>query len=579
MVTEWQKVVTIDEFSLVPFVIQSLVGRPPLVIEISPLLPPLTRMMEAIVGFFDKRSSARQSRPGQTLLTTLRKSPHKWKTTDLFLRCEEICNKAYKFDELDAKDFRLAYPYKNVSVNYFQRHLRILDWLQRLAAAFPAEKFLYRTNCPWQFEIFTTVTPMPANIGFDFKSRWFLPFNALMALAVCCIGYFRIFRWVSMRPPAAKSVYLGFDAITDRRLLTTLSELSDDPNGTLGVFRNKHHWNDGKDWFGPYPVCPLLDGVLSIRQSIAELKKITAECFRLARRFGRYDPRHTFLILKFPLVELTYFALMEKYHFQNFFGRDDYNVEHIFRTWEIRKRGGRSLGINHGTPYYPIIDPVWRYLDFDVYFVFGSDLYEKYYQAVWPPSMRIVNVGSFGMTRAQFFEALKAHPGRQDIGVFLKLFDDDMEPEWAIEIVRVLAEAFPDKTVYLKPKYSGARDINRDLLNRFLSSAPANIVVATNDAYDVLSRVRYCVSSPSTIVFEAINLGVVSFCYDIYPETTPLHFRDYPNLCYLDPEAIVARIRSIEDGSWGYPRETFSGLIDISGTYTYELIKTNMLGG
>jgi len=579
MGTKWQKVVTIDEFSLIPFVIQSLVGRPPLVIEISPYLPPLKGMMEAVAGFIDKHFSARRHRSGQTLLESLRKSPHKWKTTDIFLRCEKACNKAYAFDELDAESFRLAYPYKNVSVNYSQRHLRIVDWLQRLAAAFPAEHFLYQTNCPRQFEIFTSLSQVPDNISFEFKARWFLPFNVLMAFAVCFIGYLRIFRWAAFRPPAAKSVFLGFDAITDPRLLTTLSELSEAPDATLGVFRNKLHWNHGKDWFGPYPVCPLLDGVLSIGQSVSQLKKITAECFRLARRFGRQDPRHTFLVLKFPLVELTYFALMEKYHFQNFFGRDDYNVEHIFRTWEIRKRGGRSLGINHGTPYYPIIDPVWRYLDFDLYFVFGSDLYEKYYQAGWPPSMRIVNIGSFGMTRERFFESQKTRPEKNDIGVFLKLFDDDMEPEWAIDIARALAEAFPDKTVYLKPKYSGATDINRDLLDRFLGSAPSNIVVATNDAYEVLSRVRYCVSSPSTIVFEAINLGVVSLCYDIYPETTPLHFRDYPDLCYQDPEAIIARIQSVENGSWDYPRESFSGLIDISGSYSYDRIKASMLGG
>ena len=577
MVTKFHKVVVIDEFTFLPFVVLSVVKRAPLVIEISPYFHPLKGYLETIVGIFERKFVSVPSQPIREKLSSLRKSPHMWKTTDVFQRCEKAFNNAYKFEELDKENFRLAYPYKNVSVNYCQRHLRIFDWLHRLSAAFPFERFLYQTSCPHQIEVFKSEIKDSGNICFEFKPHWFLPLNMLVAFAICFIGYLRILRWASVRTPTVKSVYLGFDAITDRRLLTTLSELTREPDNALGIFRNRLHWRDGKDWFEPYPVCPLFDGALSLRKSFTEIKKLTAGCFRLLHRFGDQDPRHAILILKFPLIELTYFALMEKYHFQNFFGRDDYNVEHIFRTWELRKRGGQSLGINHGTPYYPIVDPVWRYLDFDIYFVFGSDLYENYYKAKWTRRMRIINVGCFGVTREQF-EAQKSHPENSDIGVFLKLFDDGMEPEWVIDIVRTLAEAFPNKTVYLKPKYSGMKDIHRDHLTRFLNNAPDNIVIATNDAYQTLSQVRYCVSTPSTVVFEAINLNVISICYDIYPKTTPLHFREYPELCYRDAEDIIARIQNLEAGSWAYPRETFGGLIDISDAYVYDRIKANLLG-
>ena len=402
--------------------------------------------------------------------------------------------------------------------------------------------------------------------------------NLVLSLVVVVVALQRIIRWITFKPADPEPVLLGVDLIRDTRLYSMLEDVADEPSQVLGVYRNAAEEIQDRDWWLPYPSCRFLDGFLRPRQAVRAAKETITREVALWRRFGRLDPRHFFAIAKFPLIEVMYRALMEKHRFAYFLGRDDYNAEHMFRTWELRRRGGVSLGINHGAPYNPPLYPVYRYIDFDIYYAFGEDIYRKYYAHKWPDSVQIKAVGAFGMRRVEM-EAL-AKPRPDDLIFFVKLMFDG--PTILDDIFKV-ARAFPHRTVYMKIKrldvanyFDRKVDGKMALRDRFFAEKPDNVVFTEEHSYSLLCRASIAISTPSTVVFEAIQFDLKSFCYDNYREDEPFQFREYADLCYRDIDEIIDRISAIDAGTWRYPRESFAGLIDISGRNIFDVIRADI---
>jgi len=393
-------------------------------------------------------------------------------------------------------------------------------------------------------------------------------------MMVTVVAVCRILRWIAWRQPAPMPVRLGIDIIGSRRLCTLVGELVDEPNDVMCVGRNVFEYEREVErrWFAPFPVCSPVDGVMGPIAAIRAFVFILGQSARLWWRLGRLAPAHYMAAAKFPLIQITYRALFSKYRFANFLGRDDYNVEHIFRTWELRRIGGVSLGLNHSTPYFPIIYSIFRCIEFDIFYVFGEDICRKYYADEWPERMRIAPVGTFGMLHADLMIAA-SQPKPPDIAFFVKPRFEGLDP---IEAVFAVARAFPDRTVYMKMKNrhrDGLDDGTEEAISR---SLPANVRFTDETAETLSLKARYVISTPSTIVFEAIQYHCISFCYDVLPETTPLHFREYPDLCYRQIESIIDRINDIENGDWEFPRQSFNGLIELSGVNVFDAIRAEI---
>lgn len=266
-----------------------------------------------------------------------------------------------------------------------------------------------------------------------------------------------------------------------------------------------------------------------------------------------------------------YAGLMNKYKFRYFFGRDDYNIEHVFRTWELRRRGGMSLGICHGMPSTPIVDPVMRYIDFDIYYVLGIELFRRYYSDTFPPTMTLRQVGSFGIAREELPEMFATKP--KNIICFTK---PHMDGNAGLDIAVAIANAFPDRKVFVKVKLGVKHYGNYEDFMARLRTAPPNLIYTEEDSYKLMKQARYSLSGISTLNEEALHFGLVAFFLDIYGPDVPVFYRAFPEFCQPDAESVINLINAIECGRWRYPRERYAGIAEISGATIYDVLRHDL---
>ncbi|MBT7771801.1 MAG: hypothetical protein HN705_17520 [Rhodospirillales bacterium] len=251
--------------------------------------------------------------------------------------------------------------------------------------------------------------------------------------------------------------------------------------------------------------------------------------------------------------------------------RDEYNSDHITRTQELRRAGVRSLGILHGMSTAPRVYPHIRYLDFDLLYVFGRHQHEAY-KETWPTTMAVKPTGCFSLTRAQI-ERLGAARS-QDIIIFANQVSDN---DAYIKICAEIARHYTDRTVYLKLKYH--RDyITPRLYDRYLEvfgEQPDNVVISEILPYELLLQAGYSFSGLSTVVAEALQMGVTSYFIDTYEEDKDVVFRDFPDLCVSTAAQAIENIRLIENGNSTYPRQKFSDLIDLSENNIFDVIRSD----
>jgi hypothetical protein len=492
----------------------------------------------------------------------------RWSWTNVFAHSEPWIEARHGFADIDAEAFEYGLPFKDVTINHHTWYFSVFRAAIELMEQFPDRQFEVVGIDDEAVDFFTACHGMAAAPGFRPSRPPKALINALLSFATTAVACGRIGRWLSLRPPPPIDVHLGVDAIRDVRLYTMLEDVVDDPDQVLCVFRNDEEYSRDHAWFAPFPTCLPFDGVLAPAQAIAAIGHVLATGWALWRRFRHLSPRHFFSLAKFPLVEVTYWALMQKYRFAYFFGRDDYNVEHIFRTWELRRRGGVSLGINHGAPYNPPLFPIYRYIDFDIYYAFGEDIYRNYYAEKWPSTVAIKAVGAFGMRRVMIESLNASRP--PDIVVFVKPLIDGID---IIDSAIDVANAFPDRTIYMKIKKNDVRFFDDEARRRYVDERPDNLVFTEERAYDLMCKATYAISTPSTVVFEAIQFGLVSLCFDNFSPDLPFHFREYPDLCHRRIEDIIDRIQGVESGTWRYPCEAYAGLVDLSGSNIFDVIR------
>jgi len=255
-----------------------------------------------------------------------------------------------------------------------------------------------------------------------------------------------------------------------------------------------------------------------------------------------------------------------------YWGRDDYNEDHILRRQELHRINGLSFGINHGFyPAYTKAFPQIRYISFDRYYVFGQAVYERCMKNTWAGDMEVTPVGSFGAERKDYDRRLDSKP--KDIIIYSAVYIGHPE---MIDFVRGLAVAFTDRTILLQIKKSF---ISRDIGQKFAADCTrdlANVKVVKEDFFTLVSKAQYAFSDPSTVVVESMQFGQYSFCIDLMPKGNNSLFLDYPELCVSDPQEAARRVQSIENGEGSYPKEKFGDLIDLSGRVFFDVVREDL---
>ena len=392
--------------------------------------------------------------------------------------------------------------------------------------------------------------------------------NAINALIFLCGGMLWLAFRTRFRTAAPEEILLAAER-TDFNDIHMFEEVLDDPRDLLIVDRSPFMAQKFKDYDGRWRTCFVDDARIDLASFIPIVRDSIREMAWMWRTMGTCDAslfcRFASLIAK----RVRFRAFFRRYKPRFFWGRDDYSLDHIIRNQELRKHGGTSLGTNHGMPISPHVG-MWREVDFDIYYTYGSHLYDTAFKQTWHPNVKIKPVGTLNLTQARR-EKLKM-PRPRDIAflpVQLQPFDEIFH-----EVFKV-ARHFPDRLVFVRMK--PAREPHyMERYKVLMADAPSNIVAhIERDPYDLLTTVSYAVAF-TTLVAEALQFGVRVFTLDMSPELKNLYYRAFPKLIVPDGETIIRRIENIEAGRETYDFDSFKDLIALDVTDPFEVIRRDL---
>lgn len=329
--------------------------------------------------------------------------------------------------------------------------------------------------------------------------------------------------------------------------------------------RSLAHRLDQKDKLTPFRHCLREDARIPLSRLLPLCKTAVSELAALWKRHRRKD-QGVFSQWSAQIVRKAIFsALFCRYRPKRFWARDDYSTEHVIRSQEVRKIGGFNYGMSHGLPVNTYVH-MWREIDYDTYFTFGSDL-TRYYKDSWSPGMKIIPTGPFRQP-VDMRERIAAAKRGKDI-VFFAMAAHEM-PKIA-EIISQVAAHFTDRRLLLKMK-PGRSQHDRDKLATSFHNAPANLVSTTTDSYQLMLECSYAITSGSSTTVESLSFGLPTFVIDVDPSLRAMYYRNFPGLTVNDAETIISRIEAIEAGTQSFDFNAFSELVVLDGPHPSETI-------
>jgi hypothetical protein len=492
---------------------------------------------------------------------------------DVFARIEPWMESRLCFGAAEQKYGRYALAYKSAACSFLRtclagpvllravldadssRHFRIVGASREVLEIYEQ---LFGVSC--------NAAPSPGRVGT-------LAVNAAQLIAVLGITFGYVLRACLRSEAGGEEMWLGADFIADPRDLPVY-EAFGGPKNTVLLARNKSYLSGHEHLIAGYRMVTFDDGIFSLREVAPTLVEFVRDAFRIFFAGAFLAPFLLWLTLDSARKRVSYRGLFNRYYFRNFWGRDDYNPDHIIRTQELRRRGHRSLGLNHGLPILATVIPHFRYIDFDVYFTFGEHIYARYYSSTWPASVKVVASGAFSMVAEPSRKAVKTS---MDIGIFLKIgYWPQNEDERLVGFVNKIANAFPDRRIIVK--FKSMRWAPQEISDaiEIWRSIPNITIAEHGKAYEVLEQVGFCISDPSTVAAEAISYGAVSFVID-FPSWRSLIFRDFPAMMVQSAEETILRICRLEAGQEIYPWAQFDTLIGLPGIPFPDLVMREAL--
>jgi len=560
----------VNEATVFRLLLLCLLLRKVYILAVDPWFPPFRRLLQVIANWAVQSGRARELMDLCPELHHVKDRYSEVYLYDVFDKIESWQNDFFDFKNADRAGPGYALAYKNITTKFLSvRYLQIL--------------ILARVLPTIQVQVVNVIGLPSAMLGaleaytkenFSEKIKPTLPlFFPIMNLIIAAIIVIYSWIWIlaRLRPLGVvqKTFFFAADYIADPRDLPIYQELSDG-GPVLLIARSLSHAPEKEESLNTYATCRLTDGRYTLWGALNALGFVTRDTARLCRRFMRQEPGVFFQLAALPYRRAVLRGLFTRYVPQFFWGRDDYNPEHIIRRQELNRIGSKSFGITHGFSTYCNRSPSFLYISFDQYYVFGKINYDLYKDS-WAEDMAVTAVGSFGVTREDY--AAIDMPRPNDIAVFTGIFTNNLK---LVDFVRQLATAFPKRTVWLQVRKSYA-DLKRgkDFVESCTQGIP-NIEYTTDTILQVFRRTRYSFSDPSTAVIEALQFGLASFMVDVSDIHETCILRDYSDLCLSTAEEAIKHIKNIEAGDWKYPRERYSDIIDLSGKIIFDVIRKDM---
>ncbi|MCP5370549.1 MAG: hypothetical protein H6907_02355 [Hyphomicrobiales bacterium] len=557
--------------SLVPVLWRALRGRQVAILEVRAVFAPARRMLQAVRDRLvagGRATSHVDSFPGADRFAGGYGAQYHIHS---FARVEPWIEARYGFEGLAVADPAYGMAIKHATCNHiaarFMTLMLLRDLYQQLE---PARVRIIGADTELA-DLYAAHEGIPAPFSGRRGTLAAVLANTVTTALAVAYGLAWIARRTRRRWPPAQPVLLAADVLPNERHLGLLREVIDDPAQLMLVFRSDATGAAAGPTITGASTCSQRDGKFSPSAALSAAGVVATHGLGLLRRYGAWPPVLFRRLAPMPFKRVMYRALWARFRPQHFLGRDDYNADHIIRSQELRRLGAQALGINHGLPVPEIINYAWRYIDFDVYFVFGKALHDRHYKRTWAPAMRVEAIGIWAMSRAQ---RMRLGSGTsRDILFFpnLSLFEDRI-----FDQVCRIAEAFPDRRLLVKLKATRKADGYFSPLAEKIRRGPANLAETEEDSYDLMTRAAYALTNDgTTIAAEAVQLGLATFVFDM-DRNSPSYYREFPGLCVADGNEVIARIRAIEAGRETYPRENFAGLIDLSGRDPFDVIRASM---
>lgn len=564
------RVYNINELTAVRFMVAAMLGRIPYVLAIEALFPPLNPLLQRLAETMIARGRARW------IIDLAPEYSHVWEYPtrillyDVFADSEDWQNRHYGFDAADQAAGNYAYAYRQVTCNYVR--LKHFPWLLIEAAIRGAGTSAVRfIGLP-----FDTVSGLEAYWGRNFTPMVKpMRFPNIIANFFTTIAVTKItLAWIvyRIRPgrKAGEPVFFAADYMADPKDMALYDEVADG-GPVLLVQRDPSRKFEPYERLRPYQQCLPRDGFFTLSGALGAIAFVIKDELRLFRHFCRKPPALFYQVATLPWRRAVLRAFFTRFHPKFYWGRDDYNVEHILRRQELHRIGGTSLGINHGYPAYACLFPMWRYISFDRYYAFGRALYERHMKSSWAGDMCVRPVGTYVSSRADYERANIERP--KDIVVFTAAMVGDQR---LVKFIRELAGAFSDRKILLQVKHLF---VDKKSGGDFVAACQvglANVIHTREGVYALFEKARYAFSDPSTVVVEAIQFGLASWCVDLCPYQRSSLLREFEGLCLSEAGEAIARIRAIESGGSQYPRTSYGELIELSNRPLYDTVREDL---
>ena len=555
----------LNEFNLGRFAWSCLARGRPYVLAVRPFLAPLQRSLDRLANVAVRSGKARWAVELCPDLQRLWDYPTLTLFHDVFGTIEPWHNRHYRYESADRLG-RYAMAYRHAGCNHGKSyHLHVVV-LEAILKAIP------NARC---FGI-------PAELVEAMEEYWGRSFRGLIATSraphallntlsfiVAAIGTSAwILRRLRLSCPPPRQVFFMADYHADKRDFPLYREVSD--GGQVVLVQRSPEFGFAPDISG-FAQCTWKDGRFGLWGGIAALANAWRDMAALALRLPNIEPRLFWLLVALPYRRAVIRAMFNLYAPRFFWGRDDYNDEHILRRQELARIGGESLGISHGFQISATKYPMWNYIDFDRYYVVGIAPYRRHLHSTWARDMSVKAVGSFGFKREDY--VLAGLPKGDGIVVFsgMNVGDPAM-----IAFVRDLAAALPERRILLQVKGVFADlPVGIDYVAR-CTEGLLNVVPTREPMLALFKSCRYVFSDPSTVVLEALQMGCYAFMIDVISWHRVCILREFPGICVTNGGEAARRIRDIESGSFVYRRAAYADLVDISGRNRYDVIRADM---
>lgn len=560
----------LNEASLPRFLVSVLLRRKPLILSVRPAILQLQGTLNRIAGWAVTRGKANY------LVTRHPEFQETWTYPqwlwlhDVLRKIEPWQNECFGFEGIDARDPNYGYAYKLVATMYvYRRYLDafLLDaeckrWksgsdTSRFAGLSPDTLALCRAYFGPDAAAGVTAQRLPArlvNLG-------------LMLLATITSTIHVLFRlrpWHGVEP-----VFLAVDDNRDPRDIHVIDEVAD--GGPVLLISRVHSASrQGDEKTARHLQCRRTDGVFGIGEALGALAGITRDGWALYRRHGGRSPALYYAIATMPHKRILARGMFNRFPPKFFWSRDEYNVEHVLRRQELTLAGGKSIGFCHAMQGLSILMPTLRYVSHDLFYIMGDAIYHNYYRQTWAPDMTVKSVGSIGFSRDRI--QTPRNPGN-DILVMTRYAVGD--PRY-IEIIRAIAEAFPDRRLLLQIKQVTPRKGAVEDFVRACSKERPNVERTTDNIYDLLWTARVAISDVSTVVSEAIQIGLPTFVADVLPCHSSMIYREFPGLCLKTTEQAITALKAEIEETKPYPFDAYRGLASSEDRVIYDLIREDM---